>query len=56
MPYTEFHCVHLLYSSVQFENIFGEAGTKGVGSKARADRKAVGLHFYSIEFFGMAYM
>ena len=33
MPYAEFHCVHLLYSSVQFEKIFGEAGTKGVGSR-----------------------
>ena len=33
MPYAEFHCVHLLYSSVQFEKIWGEAGTKGVGSR-----------------------
>ena len=28
MPYVEFHCVHLLYSSVQFEKIWGGAGTK----------------------------
>ena len=33
MPYAEFHCVHLLYSSVQFEKIWGGAGTKGVGSR-----------------------
>ena len=33
MPYAEFHCVHLLYSSVQLEKIWGEAGTKGVGSR-----------------------
>ena len=33
MPYAEFHCVHLLYSSVQFEKIWGEAGTKGFGSR-----------------------
>ena len=33
MSYAEFHCVHLLYSSVQFETIWGEAGIKGVGSR-----------------------
>jgi len=31
MPYAESHCVHLLYSSVQFVKIWREAGTIGVG-------------------------
>ena len=31
MPYTEFHCVHLLYSSVQFEKIGGRLVPKGLG-------------------------
>ena len=35
MQYAEFHCVHLLYCSVQFEKIWGEAGTKRVGSRGR---------------------
>ena len=33
MPYAEFHCALLLYSSVQLEKIWGEAETKGVGSR-----------------------
>ena len=33
MPYAEFYCVQLLYSSVQFEKILEEALTKGVGSR-----------------------
>jgi len=31
MPYAEFHCVHLLQCSVQLEEVWGEAGTKGAG-------------------------
>ena len=51
--YVQFHCVHLLCSSVQFEKIWEEGGTKGVGSR-RSIRYlyAKSLPFYSIEFFG----
>ena len=31
MPYAEIHCVHLLYSSVQLEKIWGKLGPKGLG-------------------------
>ena len=33
MPYVEFRCVHLRYSSIQLEKIWGEAGTKQVGTR-----------------------
>ena len=33
MPYADFDRVHLLNSSVQFEKIWGEAGTIRVGSR-----------------------